>query len=51
VKMTLEEIYQRTKDTTDKEKVEYFFQYFPENQARALVAMLIIQPTIRRNRQ
>ena len=50
MKMTLGEIYRRTKDMTD-EKVEYFFQHFPENQARALVAMLIIQPTIRRNRQ
>ncbi len=51
MKMTLGEIYRRTKDMTVEEKVKYFFQHFPENQARALVAMLIIQPAIRCNRQ
>jgi len=51
MRMTLGEIYRRTRDMTDEEKVKYFFQHFPENQARALVAILIIQPDIRRNRQ
>jgi hypothetical protein len=50
MKITLGEIYKKTRSMTELEKLKFFYEHFPEDQARVLTTILVVQPKIRKVR-